>query len=86
MKIIQYYSILFNRVLTCQAEWPRAYLPTAASKSERLQQEDSPASADLPNLGEWRRAYPAVAERNLQRARPILRTRKGTSDKHYKTK
>ena len=55
-----------------QAEWPRAHLPTA--ESETYKKEDSPSSADLPNLVEWRRAYLPVAERNTQRARPIHRT------------
>ena len=59
---------------------------TYQPQSQRLQKEDSPASADQPNLVESRRAYLPIAERNIERARPILRTRKGPSNKHYKTK
>jgi hypothetical protein len=55
-------------------------------QSQRLQKESSSASADQPNLVESLRAYLPNAERNIERARPILRTRKGPSNKHYKTK
>ena len=59
---------------------------TYQPQSQRLQKEDSPASADLRNLVEWRTAYRPIAERNIQRAKPILRTPKGTWNKHYKAK
>ena len=38
---------------------------TYQPQSQRLQKEDSPASADQPNLVEWRRAYLPIAERKL---------------------
>lgn len=56
-----------------QMGWLRAYLPTEDSK--RLEKEDSSAPADQPNLVDWRRAYLPIAECNVQRARPFLRTR-----------